>query len=96
MSSLADYGTLNRIRKNNVSLPKTDEVLHRTGGAKVLFVLDLRSDFHQITTMNEDINQIALNTIFGQFPYFVLPLGAFNVPTTFQLVMYEIFYGFSD
>jgi Reverse transcriptase (RNA-dependent DNA polymerase) len=97
LRGVVDYRALNRITKpNNASLPRSDEMFDRLGGARVFSKLDLKTGFHQIRIRPEDIEKTAFNTKYGQFEYLVMPMGLCNGPETFQTLMNEIFYDCID
>jgi len=97
LRGVVDYRALNRITKrNNMPLPRSDEMFDRLGGASVFSKLDLKTGFHQIRVRPEDIEKTAFNTKYGQFEYLVMPMGLCNAPATFQSLMNRIFYDCID
>ncbi len=70
LRDVVDYRGLNRItKKNNASLPRSDEMFDVFGDAKVLAKMNLKTGFHQIRVKPEDIEKTAFNTKHGQFEY---------------------------
>lgn len=66
LHGVIEYIALNRITKrNNVPIPRTDEMFDRLGKATVFSKLDLKSGFHQIRVRNDDIEKTAFKTKYG-------------------------------
>ncbi len=92
-----DSRTLNHITKrNNAFLRRSDEMIDMLGEARFFSKLDLKTGFHQIRVLPEDIEKTAFNTKFNQFEYLVMPMGLCNAPAAFQSLMNRIFYDFVD
>eukprot|EP00171_Calliarthron_tuberculosum_P023624 IDg23624t1 len=71
-----DYRALNKKTiKNQVPLPRIDEVWDQIGGAKYFSTIDLKEGYHQIRIRESDIAKTAFRTRYGQFEYLVTPFG---------------------
>ena len=83
--------------KRSNDLPsRFDEMFDRFGGAAVFSKLDPKTVFHHIRVRPDDIEKTAFRSKYGQFEYFVMPMGLCNVPATFQSLMNRIFYDCID
>ena len=60
------YRELNKITiKNKYPLPRIDDLFDQSQGAGVFSRIDLRSGYHQLRIIPEDIPKTTLSTMFG-------------------------------
>ena len=87
-----DYRPLNAVTiKNKYSLPRIDILFDQLSKAKVFSKIDLRSGYHQIKIIPEDILKTAFSTRYGLYEYLVISFGLTNAPTYFVYLMNSVF-----
>ncbi len=87
-----DYRALNKAMvKNRYPLPRIDDLFDRFSRAKVFSRIDLRSGYYQIRIAEGDKEKIACRTRYGSYEFLVMPFGLTNSPSTFCILMNDIF-----
>jgi hypothetical protein len=92
-----NYRQLNKVNiKNKYPLPQINDLFDQVGGAKIFSKLYLRSQYHQVTIKDQDINKTTFRTRYGHYDFVVIHFGLTNESATFMCLMNIIFNKYLD
>nr|GEV92487.1 reverse transcriptase [Tanacetum cinerariifolium] len=92
-----DYREMNRITvRNRYPLPRIDDLFDQLQGAKFFSKINLRSSYHQLHVMEQDVSKTAFHTCYGHYEFLVMPFGLTNAPAIFIDLMNRVFHEYLD
>ncbi|GKA60412.1 putative reverse transcriptase domain-containing protein [Tanacetum coccineum] len=92
-----DYRELNKLTvKNRYPLSRIYYLFDQLQGSSVSSKIDLRSGYHQLRVMDEDIPKTAFRTRYGHYEFQVMPFGLTNAPAVFMDLMNSVCKSYLD
>ena len=81
--------------KNRYPLPRIEDLLDQTKGARVFSKIDMRSGYHELKIRESDIPK-TFRTRYGLHEFTVISFGLTNAPAYFMYLMNKVFMQYLD
>ncbi|GJW72330.1 putative reverse transcriptase domain-containing protein [Tanacetum coccineum] len=86
-----DYHELNKLTvKNRYPLQRINKLFDQLQGSSIYSKIDLRSGYHQLKVLEQDIPNTAFQTRYGHYEFQVMPFGLTNAPVVFMDLMNRV------
>jgi hypothetical protein len=73
-------------------LPCIDDILDQLNGANYFIRIDCKSRYYQICIGDEDVENMAMKTMYGLYEFLVMPFELCNLSSMFMTFMNSIFH----
>ena len=92
-----DYQELNKLTvKNRYPLPCIDDLFDQLQVASYFSKIDLRSEYHRLRVLEEDVPRIAFRTRYAHYDFVVMPFRLTNVPVMLIDLMNRVCHPYLD
>ena len=82
--------------QNRYPLPRIDDLLDQSRGARVYSKIDLRTGHHQLKVRKTDIPKTTFRMRYGHYEFTVMPSGLTNALAAFMDLMHKVFQPYLD
>lgn len=78
-----NYKALNKVKiPDKYHIPIVEELIDELFEAITFSKIDLKSSYHQIRVVDEDIHKLAFRNHNGHYEYLIIPFGLMNAQAT--------------
>lgn len=92
-----DYWKINKVTiKNKYLLPTFVNLFDQPRGSVVFSKIDLRSNYHQVKVIEQDIPKTTFWTRYEHFKFVVILFRLTNAPVLFMELMNKVFHNYLD